>query len=186
MDFTLIKPEDLLELKNADEMDETLLKSIQDEYFKGVAVYSFIMFLFAAVFVALYMFDVIPQPPLIPLSKALSDGVTVSDIVLTVLVVLVAVCLTVMVYQIVRCVYFFIVFAKIKKQKFCWGEGVLKGRRMKWPGTWGRKRSYYSVDDRYFAETMFSPRYRKGTEVYFLYFPGFCESFHFGGVVIRR
>ena len=186
MDYTLIKSEDLRELKNASEMDEALLKSIQDEYFKRAVVYSSIKIIFCGAFALLCVFGVIPQPPVMPLSQVLSEGVKVSDAILSVLMILAAVCATIAVYQIVRCVNFLMILSKIKKQNFMWCEGTVKGRQLKYPGTWGKMESYYSIDDKYFAGTLFNPKYRKGTEVYFLYFPGFSESLHFGGAVIRK
>ena len=186
MDFTLLKPEDLLELKSADEMDEALLKSIQDEYFKRAVVYSSIKILFCGAFALLHVFGVIPQPPVMPLSQLLSEGLKVSDAILSVLMILAMVCATIAVYQIVRCVNFLMILSKIKKQNFMWSEGTVKGSLLKYPGTWGKMESYYSIDDKYFAGTLFNPKYRKGTEVYFLYFPGFSESLHFGGAVIRK
>ena len=118
MDYTLIKSEDLRELKNASEMDEALLKSIQDEYFKRAVVYSSIKIIFCCAFALLCVFGVIPQPSVMPLSQVLSEGVKVSDAILSVLMILAAVCATIAVYQIVRCVNFLIILSKIKKQNF--------------------------------------------------------------------
>lgn len=35
-------------------------------------------------------------------------------------------------------------------------------------------------------ESCFDPFYRKGTEVYFLYFPGFMRGSYMGGVVVKK
>ena len=41
---------------------------------------------------------------------------------------------------------------------------------------------YYSVDDKYFALLSVNPIYKKGTPVYFLYFP---KDANIGGAVVR-
>ena len=44
----------------------------------------------------------------------------------------------------------------------------------------------YIVDDEYCSRATFDPLYFKGTEVYFLYFPGSMEGSYIGGVVVRK
>jgi hypothetical protein len=45
---------------------------------------------------------------------------------------------------------------------------------------------YYIVDDEYCSRVCFDPFYFKGTEVYFLYFPGFMRGSYLGGIVVRK
>ncbi len=47
-------------------------------------------------------------------------------------------------------------------------------------------RQYYIVDNEYCSRTFLDPFYRKGTEVYFLYFPGFMNDSYMGGIVVRK
>ena len=55
MDHRLIQPNDKLELKLSSEMDDTLLKSIHDEYFKKTCVYPLIAILISLSVMALWI-----------------------------------------------------------------------------------------------------------------------------------
>ena len=173
MDFRLFREEDLQELRSVSELDSAVLKSIQDAYFKGTVVRSIIALIIPAAVVALWFAGVI------------QTFYGTSDVVKYVLILLVAICTVEMMYQIYRIVFSSIFFSKIKSQSFTWAEGTINGRQMKWPGTYGRKNRYYSVDDKFFAQTQFNPSYRKGTTVYFLYFTGLSERPGIGGAVVR-
>jgi len=178
MDFRLIKPEDRRELKSASEMDDSTIKSIQDEYFKRTFVYSIIGVFIATTVVALWLFGVIKIPRV--------TGLELSDVISLLLMFLVAFSGGMAGFLIYRCIFALIIASKIKKQLFLWGRGFIRDKEWKYPGTWGRKQIYYSVDDKYFAQVSVNPKYRKGTEVYFLRFPGYLsETSSIGGAVVR-
>ena len=181
----LFETEDKREFKSANEMDDTLIKVIQHEYFKRTFVNSFIAIFIGIALVGLYIFDLIPQPRPMPLSEVISTGVSLSDIILTVIMFLVAFCGGMTAYYAGRCIFALTIVSKIKKKKFLWYTGFIQGKEWRYPARFSKAHLYYSIDDKYFAQLFVNPKYKKETPVYFLYFPGLSDTSSIGGAVIR-
>ena len=162
------------EFKNARELDSSELKSIRDEYFKRTFVYSLIGIIFAAVVAVLWFAGFIEKLYVF------------SDVITTVVILLTAFCITMGAFWTVRCIISLIVISKINEQNFYWHAGYITARRRLWTIKYLRMDYYYIIDDKYCSRAVFDPIYRKGTEVYFLYFPGFMKSSYMGGIVVRK
>ena len=81
-----------------------------------------------------------------------------------------------------------IIISKINKRDFFWRTGGIKGMELLRPTELAgrrQRRFYYLIDDKYNSDIAFSPLYKKGTSVYFLYIPVFSERYYIGGVVVR-
>lgn len=160
------------EFKKASELDSEEFKNIHDEYFKRMVVYPLIFSFIAAAAFALW-----PSGVLYKMHER-------SEVVWTVLMLLVASGGAIAVVLISRCIYSLVIVSKIKKQDFWWHVGHITSRRRLWlgPGI----EHYYIVDDEYCSRACFDPFYFKGTEVYFLHFPGFMRGSYMGGIVVRK
>jgi hypothetical protein len=173
MDHRLIQPNDKLELKLSSEMDDTLLKSIQDEYFKKTCVYPLIAILISLSVMALWISEVIP--------KTFGQ----SDIYDMVFLILVPLSGGVICLDAVRCIISLQMISGIKNREFRWYAGSMQGLRWRFPGTYTGFMLYYSVDGKYFGQILLNPFYRKGTEVYFLHFPGMSGIASTGGIIVH-
>ena len=174
MDNLLFEKEDLNELKSVRELDDALVKRIQGEYFKATFVHSCIALIIPAVIMVLWILGVVQM------------AYGISEFITNALILLVAISITIFFLNIFRCIASLIFVLKINNKNFLWHEGTIIGKTWKYPATFSKKRKYYSIDDKYFAETfLVNPVYKKGTEVYFLYFPGTSENSTIGGVVVK-
>ena len=99
-----------------------------------------------------------------------------------------ALCIAIVPFGIFRCIMSLMIISKINKRDFFWRTGSIRGtellRPIKHAGR-RQRRFYYLIDDKYNSYIAFSPLYKKGTPVYFLYFPVFSERYYIGGVVVR-
>ena len=161
------------EFKKASELDSSEFKNIHDEFFLKTVVFRLIgIFISAAFFTAGY---------------ACIQTVNVfPDVVEYALMFLVAFSASIAAYLISRCIFSLIVVSRINKQDFWWHAGYITQRKRLWSIKFLRKDFYYIVDDEYCSQTIFDPLYRKGTEVYFLYLPGFMRYSYIGGIVVRK
>lgn len=162
------------EFKNARELDSSELKSIRDEYFKRTFVYPLIGIIFAAVVAVLWFAGFIEKLYVF------------SDVITTVIMLLVAFSIGMSAYLAVRCINSLIFVSKINQQDFYWHVGYITRWKSLWIVRFFCKDFYYLIDDKYCSRAVFDPIYRKGTEVYFLYFPGFMKSSYMGGIVVRK
>ena len=153
------------EFKKAGELDSDEFKDIRDEYFKGTFIYSLIAVMFGA--------------------AAAAFAIIYGYAIPTVWLILLAICISLAPVFGFRCIVFLILVSKIKKQDFYWHIGRITHRKRLWLPFFSRV-LYYLVDDEYCSRVIFDPFYRKGTEVYFLYFPGFWGSSYIGGIVVRK
>ena len=90
------------------------------------------------------------------------------------------------VFTTARCITSLFLLAKINKQDFYWHAGCITVRKKLWIIKYTSWDHYYIIDDEYCSRVVFNPHYRKGTEVYYLYFPEFWKSSYIGGLVVRR
>lgn len=162
------------EFKKACELDSGELTNIRNEFFKRTFVYPLIGIIFAAVLFVLWINGIIQML------------YVYSDVITTVVMLLVAFCIAMSAYWTVRCIDALIFVSKINKQDFYWRVGHITARRRLWTIKFLRMDFYYIIDDEYCSRTVFDPFYRKGTEVYFLCFPGFWESALIGGIVVKK
>jgi hypothetical protein len=157
------------EFEKANALDDSELKKIRSEYFKGTFVYSLIVIMIG-IAVAVYM---------------IFWGYTIS----VTLLIPAALCIALVPFGILRCIMSFIIVSKIDKRDFFWHTGSIRGTELLRPtkGAGRRQRRfYYLIDDKYNSYIAFSPLYKKGTSVYYLYFPVFSERNYIGGVVVRK
>ena len=162
------------EFKNARELDSSELKSIRDEYFKRTFIYPLIGIIIAAVLFVLWINGVIDK------LYVFSEAVT------TVIMFLLAFIWGVSAFFFVCCIISLQVVSKINKQNFYWHVGHITRKRMLWIKQCICWEHYYIVDDEYCSRRVFDPIYRKGTEVYFLYFPDFMKYSYMGGIVVKK
>ena len=99
---------------------------------------------------------------------------------------LAAFCIVICVFTTARCITSLFLLAKINKQDFYWHAGCITVRKKLWIIKYTSWDHYYIIDDEYCSRVVFNPHYRKGTEVYYLYFPEFWKSSYIGGLVVRR
>lgn len=160
------------EFKKACDLDSSEFKNIRDEYFKRIVAIPLI-----AIFIAVVVFVlwIVGQSQKWYMFSAAIDYT---------LIILLVLSLGVAIYMIPRCIYGLIIVSKIDKKEFWWHAGRLTRKKRLWiPFGWN---FYYIVDDEYCSRTCFDPIYFKGTEVYFLYFPGFMKNSLIGGVVVKK
>ena len=162
------------EFKNAHELDSSELKCIRDEYFKRTFTYTIIGIIVSAMLFVLWINGVIDMLYVF------------SDVITTVIMLLVAFIWAMSAYLIVRCIIALEVVSKINKQEFYWHVGHITRKRRLWIKHSLMWEHYYIVDDEYCSRRVFDPVYKKGTEVYFLYFPGFKKSSYMGGIVVKK
>ena len=162
------------EFKKASELDSSEFKNIHDEFFMKTFVFPLILFFVSAAFFAVgYAFII-------------QTVIVFSDAVEYALMFLVAFSAATAAYMIPRCIFSLIVVSRINKLDFWWHAGYITQRKRLWSIKFLRKDFYYIVDDEYCSQTIFDPLYRKGTEVYFLYLPGFMRYSYIGGIVVRK
>ena len=160
------------EFKKASELDDGEFENIRSEYFRRTFVYPLIVFFIAAALFVLWL-----------VSRKQNWYVS-SDVIKYALLCPVVLIGAMGLYQIPRCINSLVIISKIKKQDFYWHAGRITRRARLWLVLgW---EFYYIVDDEYCSRLIFDPRYRKGTEVYFLHFPDFMRSSYMGGIVVRK
>ena len=166
----LFLKEDKSEFKDASELDDTTIKYIRNEFFKKTFVVPFIVVVISVAVFALWAFEIIP--------KVFGS----SDFYDTVVFILVPLSCAFATTLIIRCIFSLIIVSKIRKKKFLWYLGFIRGKNWRYPVAFSKMHKYYSVDDKYFALLSVNPIYKKGTPVYFLYFP---KDANIGGAVVR-
>ena len=166
----LILTEDMSEFKSASELDDTIIKSIRKEFFKKTFVFPFIVSVISPV-VGLLMI-----PGVIPVLNGSSDSYY------TVAMIVVPLCGAMATMMSVRWIFSLIILSKIKKYKFLWYTGFIRGKNWRYPVHFAKMHKYYSIDDKYFALFSVNPVYKKLTPVYFFYFPGLSNI---GGAVVK-
>ena len=160
------------EFKKASDLDSSELKYIRDEYIKKRIGLSPVAIVISAVLFVLWITGVIQKLYVF------------SDVITNVIIFLLAFSWATSTYLVVRCIFTLQIVAKINKQDFYWHAGYITQKKLLWIALgWER---YNIVDDEYCSRTVFDPFYRKGTEVYFIYFPGFMKSSYMGGIVVRK
>lgn len=162
------------EFKKACELDGGEFENIRSEYFKETFVSPLIGIIIPAAVVVLWI------------SGVLQQFYVFSDVINYAIMFLAALSVTIVCYKIYRCIISLVIISKINKQDFYWHLGHITCRKRLWTVIPFKKDHYYIVDDEYCSRIIFVPRYRKGTEVYFLYFPGSMEGSYIGGVVVRK
>ena len=158
----LILTEDMSEFKSASELDDTIIKR--------TFVFPFIVSVISPV-VGLLMI-----PGVIPVLNGSSDSYY------TVAMIVVPLCGAMATMMSVRWIFSLIILSKIKKYKFLWYTGFIRGKNWRYPVHFAKMHKYYSIDDKYFALLSVNPVYKKLTPVYFLYFPGLSNI---GGAVVK-
>ena len=166
----LFLKEDKSEFKDASELDDTTIKYIQNEFFKKTFVVPFIVVVISVAVFALWAFEIIP--------KVFGP----SDFYDTVVFILLPLSCAFATTLNIRCIFSLIIVSKIRKKKFLWYLGFIRGKNWRYPVAFSKMHKYYSVDDKYFALLSVNPIYKKGTPVYFLYFP---KGANIGGAVVR-
>ena len=160
------------EFKKASDLDSDEFKNIHDEFFRRTVVNPLI-----GIFIAAAVFALWPAG-ILQLLQGFPEGVEIA------VMFLIAFCGAMIPYFAVRCIFSLTIVSRIKKKAFWWRTGHITRKKNLWI-SFGRER-YYIVDDEYCSRSSFDPFYRKGTEVYFLYFPGFMRGSYMGGVVVKK
>ena len=160
------------EFKKARELDDGEFENIRKEYLKRMVVYPLIWFFIAAAIFVLWLVGEIQKLYVF------------SDVINYTIMFLVAITLAIAVYQFSRCILSLAIISKINKRDFYWHAGHITRRKRLWIA-FGMDH-YYIVDDEYSSRVCFDPFYFEGTEVYFLYFPGFMRGSYLGGIVVRK
>ena len=161
------------EFKKSSELDSDEFKNIHDEFFMRTVIHPLI-----GIFIAAAVFSLWPAGVLYKLHA-------VSEAAGMVLMLLVSFIGALIPYFIVRCIFSLIIISRINKKDFWWHLGHITRRKRLW-SSFARLDFYYIVDDEYCSRATFDPLYFKGTEVYFLYFPGFMRGSYMGGIVVRN
>ena len=169
----LFLTDDMSEFKSASELDDTTIKSIRNEYLKKTLVLPFILVVVLAAVIVLLILQVIPAV------------FGPSDIYDTVYPIMGGLCGALTIPLISNCIFSLVIASKIKKKKFLWYTGFIRGKNWRYPAKVSYMHKYYSVDEKYFALISLNPVYKKRTPVYFLYFPGLSEHFSIGGIVVK-
>ena len=171
----LFLADDKSEFKSASELDDSTLKNIRKKYFKGTFITSFIVSLISAAVVNVWLI----------FSDTISAAFGYSDLLETAVLILVPLCAALATVLTVRCFFSLIIVSKIRRKKFLWYLGFIRGKNWRYPSSFSRMHKYYSVADKYFALLSVNPIYKKGTAVYFLYFPGLSDHSGIGGAVVK-
>ena len=166
----LFLKENKSEFKDASELDDTTIKYIQNEFFKKTFVVPFIVVVISVAVFFFFSFEIIP--------KVFGP----SDFYDTVVFILLPLSCAFATTLNIRCIFSLIIVSKIRKKKFLWYLGFIRGKNWRYPVAFSKMHKYYSVDDKYFALLSVNPIYKKGTPVYFLYFP---KGANIGGAVVR-
>ena len=162
------------EFEKASALDSSEFENIRNEFFKKTVVHPLIGIIIAAAVASLWFTGVIQKLYVI------------SDVITTALMFLVAFCIAMSAYLTAQCIMSLFIYFRINKKDFYWREGRITRKKLLWTVKYLRKDHYYLVDDEYCSRVALNPRYRTGTEVYFLYIPGFWESSCIGGLVVRK
>lgn len=162
------------EFEKASALDSSEFENIRNEFFKKTVVHPLIGIIIAAAVASLWFTGVIQKLYVI------------SDVITTVLMFLVAFCIAMSAYLTAKCIMSLFIYFRINKKDFYWREGRITRKKLLWTVNYFRMDHYYLVDDEYCSRVAINPRYRTGTEVYFLYIPGFWESSCIGGIVVRK
>ena len=162
------------EFEKASALDSSEFENIRNEFFKKTVVHPLIGIIFSAAVASLWFTGVIQKLYVI------------SEVITTALMFLVAFCIAMSAYLTVQCIMSLFIYFRINKKDFYWHEGRITRKKLLWTVKYLRMDHYYLVDDEYCSRVVINPRYRTGTEVYFLYIPGFWESSCIGGFVVRK
>jgi hypothetical protein len=162
------------EFEKASALDSSEFENIRNEFFKKTVVHPLIGIIIAAAVASLWFTGVIQKLYVI------------SDVITIALMFLVAFCIAMSAYLTVQCIMSLFIYFRINKKDFYWHEGRITRKKLLWTVKYLRMDHYYLVDDEYCSRVAINPRYRTGTEVYFLYIPGFWESSCIGGFVVRK
>ena len=162
------------EFEKASALDSSEFENIRNEFFKKTVVHPLIGIIIAAAVASLWFTGVIQKLYVI------------SDVITTALMFLVAFCMAMSAYLTAQCIMSLFIYFRINKKDFYWREGRITRKKGLWTVKYFRMDHYYLVDDEYCSRVAINPRYRTGTEVYFLYIPGFWESSCIGGFVVRK
>lgn len=162
------------EFEKASELDSSEFENIRNEFFKKTVVHPLIGIIIAAAVASLWFTGVIQKLYVI------------SEVITTALMFLVAFCIAMSAYLTAQCIMSLFIYFRINKKDFYWREGRITRKKLLWTVKYFRMDHYYLVDDEYCSRVAINPRYRTGTEVYFLYIPGFWESSCIGGLVVRK
>ncbi len=160
------------EFKHAHELDSDELKNIRDEYIKRRIGFAPVGIVIAAVLFVLWITGVIEKLSVF------------SEVIEGVILFLFAVSWGTSAYLVVRCIFALGIVSHIKKQNFYWHVGYITHKKLLW--TFLKWENYYIVDNEYCSRTDFDPFYKRGTEVYFLYFPAIMKNSYMGGIVVRK
>ena len=162
------------EFEKASALDSSEFENIRNEFFKKTVVHPLIGIIIAAAVASLWFTGVIQKLYVI------------SEVITTALMFLVAFCIAMSAYLTAQCIMSLFIYFRINKKDFYWREGRITRKKGLWTVKYLRMDHYYLVDDEYCSRVVINPRYRTGTEVYFLYIPGFWESSCIGGFVVRK
>ncbi len=162
------------EFEKASALDSSEFENIRNEFFKKTVVHPLIGIIISAAVASLWFTGVIQKLYVI------------SDVITIALMFLVAFCIAMSAYLTVQCIMSLFIYFRINKKDFYWHEGRITRKKLLWTVKYFRMDHYYLVDDEYCSRVAINPRYRTGTEVYFLYIPGFWESSCIGGFVVRK
>ena len=162
------------EFEKASALDSSEFENIRNEFFKKTVVHPLIGIIISAAVASLWFTGVIQKLYVI------------SDVITTALMFLVAFCIAMSAYLTAQCIMSLFIYFRLNKKDFYWHEGRITRKKLLWTVKYLRMDHYYLVDDEYCSRVVINPRYRTGTEVYFLYIPGFWESSCIGGFVVRK
>ena len=169
----MIKKASINEFNSATQLDEWEISEIKREYFMWTFVYSIIGIALLAVLGAVTCLLFYYEVPVITLFMV---------IIGTMSVVMGIPLLT------FRAVMALIVFFKINSHVFVWRTGYIDGfDSVRIEGARRGHHYFYLIDDEYYCNIVNSPLYRKGKEVYVLYFPyaHFLEFFKCESVAVK-
>ena len=153
----MIKKASINEFNSAKELDEWIISEIKREYFMGTFVYSIIAIAISAVLVAVTILLAVYEVPVITTLMVIIASVAAAGLI------------PLLIY---RSVMALIIFFKIKSHVFVWRTGYIDGYdAVRVEGNHRSFYYFYLIDDEYYSSIIASPLYRKGAEVYVLYFP---------------
>ena len=171
----LFLADDKSEFKSASELNDSTLKNIRKKYFKKTFITPFVLSLISVAVVNGWLF----------FSDTISSILGPSDFLDMAVLIVVPLCGALATVMVVRCIFSLIIVSKIRRKKFLWYLGFIRGKNWRYPNSFSRMHKYYSVADKYFALISVNPIYKKGTGVYFLYFPGLSDHSSIGGAVVK-
>ena len=169
----MIKKASINEFNSATQLDEWEISEIKREYFMGTFVYSIVAIAISVAMVAVTFLLFYYEVPVITTLMVIISSFTASGLIP---------------FLIFRSVMALIIFFKINSHVFVWRTGHID--RYDAVRAEGNHRSHYYlylIDDEYYSSIIASPLYRKGAEVYVLYFPyaHFLEFFKCESVAVK-